>query len=84
MWHDLDSRDSVSPDQWKKQKIRNKKGYEFFEGFCKKEIGRLPESPKTQKNLLEFHLQELATLATADAINVAWAVSIAELETQDL
>jgi len=36
----------------------------FGRNVCKEEILRLPESSKTQKNLPEFHQQELATLHT--------------------
>ena len=38
----------------------------FWSDFLKEEIWKLPESPKTQKNLPEFHQQELATLGTED------------------
>ena len=34
----------------------------FSSDVCKEEIWRLPESPKTRKNLLEFNQKELATL----------------------
>ena len=34
----------------------------FWRDVCKEEIWRLPESPNTQKNLPEFHQQELAAL----------------------
>ena len=47
----------------------------FGRNVCKEEIWRLPESPKTQKNLPEFHQQKLETLAeTHDHLNLANAV----------
>ena len=51
-----------------RKRARNKKsgGHLFLEGrLYTEEIWRLPESPKTQKNLPEFHQQELATLIVA-------------------
>ena len=58
-----DSRGQIN-DVRKRAKIRNKKVMSFGRNVCNEEIWRLPESPKTQKNLPEFHQQELATLLT--------------------
>ena len=52
-----------------------KKVTSFWRDVCKEEIRRLPEFPKTQKNLPEFHQQKLATLGITEinrVNNSAW------------
>ena len=57
------SRDRVSHINERRQKYEIKKAMSSWRDVCKEEIWRLPEIPKTSKNLPEFHKQELATLA---------------------